>query len=44
LVLAHDLGQVGDLIASEGASSVAVHRTIDAAITVARAAPVPEAG
>jgi high affinity sulfate transporter 1 len=44
LVLAHDLGQVGDLLASDGATDVAVHRTIDEAIVAARRPLVPEAG
>jgi MFS superfamily sulfate permease-like transporter len=44
LVLAHDLGQVGDLLVSDGATDVAVHRTIDGAIAAARRPLVPEAG
>ncbi len=44
LVIAHDLGQVGDLIALDGASHLAVHATIDGAIAAARQTPVPEVG
>jgi MFS superfamily sulfate permease-like transporter len=43
LVLAHDLGQVGDLLAADGSSRVAVHRTIDEAIVAARR-PVAQTG
>jgi hypothetical protein len=44
LVIAHDLGQVGDLISSNGASHIAVHPTIDEAIAAARRAAVTEPG
>lgn len=42
LVLAHDLGQVGDLLALDGVSDVAVHPTIDEAIAAIRRPVAPE--
>jgi SulP family sulfate permease len=44
LVVAHELGQVGDLLVSDGASHIPVRPTIDGAIAAARRPLVSEAG